>query len=725
MTVQDLPRRQPYTGNGLTTTFGVPFQFFQVDVYVSGVLRSLGADYTISQHAPGLTGSVVFNSPPANSAPIVIVGATAREQETEYVDGDEFPAAAHNNSLDRLTMIAQELDLASSQTMRASRFAAPLDPVDFAGNPNSFLVTDANGQPYLADASDPGNPLSVMYQQTLAAANAAEDSSDDATLAKNAAEAAQSDAEAAQSAAEAALEEIEAIVATIGAAQINKGIWDASAGTFPGSGLAQPGWTYYVSVAGTVNGVAFNINDGIMALAENASTATYAANWFKLDYTDDLTAASNFGTDNRFLRSDGTGKGVQASPVGSDDGGNVTGVNSLATTTFHDLTETTDPSTPAANHIRLYAKDDSGTTKLYTIDSAGSVEEVGAGGGGGDTDALFFSGRLTDLTISDLIGAPYFNGPDGSAIHDSFDTLAYVDVAGATNLSTSEAGRLKPTSGSDFYTSSYNPTLSLNTAGFSGYSFRQRVEAALVSTSGDRVRIKLAPPSTGANTVIAHCFIGHAATGDDFDGTQVRVTFGGGNNGVTLTAGGAVVTSDNVVYNVDETKPLLVSWEITSGDARYNSSASSDETVYFKAATSGEADDTAVSGYTAQANRVYFLDEVEVRTAAAVGNNLTVRSAAITAGVQPETIRVAAELHDFAGLTLNTDLTLEVSRDNGTTWATATLVEKFTRPGDVRILDSGDVDVSAQPAGSTMRWRWRSYNSVYFEIDGTALWGTA
>lgn len=62
-------------------------------------------------------------------------------------------------------------------------------------------------------------------------------------------------------------------------ANIDKGAWDASAGTFPGGGAAKAGWRYRVSVAGTVGGQAFDIGDVVEAIADNASTTTYAANW--------------------------------------------------------------------------------------------------------------------------------------------------------------------------------------------------------------------------------------------------------------------------------------------------------------------------------------------------------------------------------------------------------------------------------------------------------------
>lgn len=45
-----------------------------------------------------------------------------------------------------------------------------------------------------------------------------------------------------------------------------------------------------------------------------------------------------------------------------------------------------DPATPATNHIKVYAKDDSGTTKLYTKTAAGTVSVLGGGSlGANDT----------------------------------------------------------------------------------------------------------------------------------------------------------------------------------------------------------------------------------------------------------------------------------------------------------------------------------------------------
>ena len=82
------------------------------------------------------------------------------------------------------------------------------------------------------------------------------------------------------------LDAIETRVNALDAAVILQGTWDASTGSFPGGGTAQAGDSYIVSTGGTVDSQEFTANDRIVAITDNASTTTYAANWHKLDYTD-------------------------------------------------------------------------------------------------------------------------------------------------------------------------------------------------------------------------------------------------------------------------------------------------------------------------------------------------------------------------------------------------------------------------------------------------------
>ena len=82
----------------------------------------------------------------------------------------------------------------------------------------------------------------------------------------------------------ATLDNIETEVAALANGMVYKGDWDASAGSFPSG--AQTGWFYYVSVAGTVDSIAFHVGDNIVATTDNASTTTFANNWSKHDNTD-------------------------------------------------------------------------------------------------------------------------------------------------------------------------------------------------------------------------------------------------------------------------------------------------------------------------------------------------------------------------------------------------------------------------------------------------------
>jgi len=88
------------------------------------------------------------------------------------------------------------------------------------------------------------------------------------------------------------LDAIESRVNALDAAVVLVGTWDASAGTFPGSGTAQAGESYLVTVGGTVDSVEFTDGDRIIAITDNASTTTYASNWYKADYTDRVSSVA-------------------------------------------------------------------------------------------------------------------------------------------------------------------------------------------------------------------------------------------------------------------------------------------------------------------------------------------------------------------------------------------------------------------------------------------------
>lgn len=88
------------------------------------------------------------------------------------------------------------------------------------------------------------------------------------------------------------------IDSTIGSLGNLEGGWDASAGTFPvgSSPVAgtKKGDYWYTTVAGTVDGEAFNIGDMIVAKVDNAST-TSKADWIRLEVNRDQATETVLG----------------------------------------------------------------------------------------------------------------------------------------------------------------------------------------------------------------------------------------------------------------------------------------------------------------------------------------------------------------------------------------------------------------------------------------------
>lgn len=81
-------------------------------------------------------------------------------------------------------------------------------------------------------------------------------------------------------------------------AVVLKGTWDASSGNFPGGGLAEAGWAYLISVSGTVDGQDFVAGkDRLIAITDDASTSTYASNWYKEDGSDKVNSVNGLTGD--------------------------------------------------------------------------------------------------------------------------------------------------------------------------------------------------------------------------------------------------------------------------------------------------------------------------------------------------------------------------------------------------------------------------------------------
>lgn len=115
MTVAATARVVEYLGDGVTTSFPVPFQFRKAEYLqvvkrdVAGIeqVQAPGTAFAVAGGSGG-TGTVTFTLPPLATEVVVIRGNATIEQPRSYVEGDTFPAGSHEKALDDMTIALQE-----------------------------------------------------------------------------------------------------------------------------------------------------------------------------------------------------------------------------------------------------------------------------------------------------------------------------------------------------------------------------------------------------------------------------------------------------------------------------------------------------------------------------------------------------------------------------------------------------------------------------------------
>jgi hypothetical protein len=157
MTVASSTARVSYSGNGSTTSFSVTF-YFLADSHLQVIIRSstgtetiktLNTDYTVTGAGDPSGGSVVFGTAPASGQTVVIVRNVPLTQQTDYQANDPFPAESHEEALDKLTMLTQQLQdaltrsikLSTTNTMSSTEFT-----VGAADRANKILAFDSSGE---------------------------------------------------------------------------------------------------------------------------------------------------------------------------------------------------------------------------------------------------------------------------------------------------------------------------------------------------------------------------------------------------------------------------------------------------------------------------------------------------------------------------------------------------------------------------------------------------
>lgn len=140
-----------FAGNGVTTAFATGFHFLENgDVQVILVTNSTGAEtvqtetthYTLTGAGTGAGGTVTFVTAPTAAQSVKIVRNITIDQETDYVEGTAFPASTHERIVDRLTMIAQQLNhnINRSPQLKQSSENYPLEFPDGGTGKEGYVI---------------------------------------------------------------------------------------------------------------------------------------------------------------------------------------------------------------------------------------------------------------------------------------------------------------------------------------------------------------------------------------------------------------------------------------------------------------------------------------------------------------------------------------------------------------------------------------------------------
>ena len=111
--------------------------------------------------------------------------------------------------------------------------------------------------------------------------------------------------------------------------------------------------------------------------------------------------------------------------------------------------------------------------------------------------------------------------------------------------------------------------------------------------------------------------------------------------------------------------------------------------------------------------------EVAITQVTSVANMVLI-SESFTAETAPDDIMIGVLLDPVDSVTINTDLVAAVSRDGGTTYTNATLVDEGDFDGSYLLLFD-TVDVSGQPSGTSPKWRLTVANAKEMRVKAVGL----
>lgn len=175
MTISSEINYKEYVGTGLQTIFTYTWKIYaaaHLKVYLRDVagpidtLLTLNLDYTVTGVGDPAGGTVVMLTAPSTSQKLIIFHDPPQLQEQDYVEGGEFPAVSHEDSLDKIVAQIQALHARALRTPESGGVLGLTLPAPAVSPSGMYIKWNAAGDALEAVATDPvvtdGCPLEMV-----------------------------------------------------------------------------------------------------------------------------------------------------------------------------------------------------------------------------------------------------------------------------------------------------------------------------------------------------------------------------------------------------------------------------------------------------------------------------------------------------------------------------------------------------------------------------------
>jgi hypothetical protein len=323
-----------------------------------------------------------------------------------------------------------------------------------------------------------------------------------------------------------------------------------------------------------------------------------------------------------------------------------TGATGTTSSTFHSPMQITEAMDVTRQDLKA--------TIVNWVQSEGGTGHFVNGGaatvtlGPGNTNQDVIPGVIVKFADAELFIVNITGDGSGAASVTLSDTHANAVVSAIYGLDVGING-LSINAQTDAVSSTWSLALNSGTGAMAGYSIRQVIPASAISVSGDRIQLTLKSSYYGYAWLLGpfgfgatHVSIVEQDSEANGTTTPTEITFNNGQSGCTITAGNTEQTSDLIPFALDEAKNYIViidvGWATTLRTPGYSGGGSipainrggfvggvtggAGYTAYIKEAGWGNEETSwnlqTVSGFTAQAGKVFAVDKIEVANLQAV-----------------------------------------------------------------------------------------------------------